>query len=438
MHLGLFIYPAGHHIASWRHPRVDARAIAGMDYYQTAAKLAEQGKFDLFFVGDMLAAREKDGRVVREGGLNNLDSISITSAITADTECLGLIATLSTTYNEPYPIAERFASLDHISGGRAGWNIITTANDDAAYNFSQKSHMEKTLRYERAKEFVDICTALWDSWDDNALIADRTRGLFVDPARIHPIDHRGRFFSVQSALQLPRPPQGWPVLVQAGGSPAGIEFAAMVAETIFAAQSNPEEARAFRDTVKRRMAAYGRDPEELKILPGLSPIVAATEQEAQRKEAELDALILPAVGVWMLSEQMRFRLYDYALDAKLPTDDMRASDQSFTPRVVSLMERADRDGLTVRACANLVAKSRSHGTFVGTVEGLVDYMQLWVESGGCDGFNIMPAYFPDELALFVEEVVPVLQRRELFRTEYAGPMLRDHLGLSYPHRRRSR
>lgn len=298
--------------------------------------------------------------------------------------------------------------------------------------------MEKTLRYERAKEFVDICTALWDSWDDNALIADRTRGLFVDPARIHPIDHRGRFFSVQSALQLPRPPQGWPVLVQAGGSPAGIEFAAMVAETIFAAQSNPEEARAFRDTVKRRMAAYGRDPEELKILPGLSPIVAATEQEAQRKEAEVDALILPAVGVWMLSEQMRFRLYDYALDAKLPTDDMRASDQSFTPRVVSLMERADRDGLTVRACANLVAKSRSHGTFVGTVEGLVDYMHLWVESGGCDGFNIMPAYFPDELALFVEEVVPVLQRRELFRTEYAGPMLRDHLGLSYPHRRRSR
>jgi FMN-dependent oxidoreductase (nitrilotriacetate monooxygenase family) len=436
LHLGLFIYPAGHHIASWRHPAVDPRRIAGIDYYRTAAQIAERGKFDLFFVGDMLAAREKDGRLVREGGLNNIDSISITAAISAVTECLGLIATLSTTYNEPYYIAERFASLDHISNGRAGWNIITTANDDAAYNFGQKSHMEKTLRYERAKEFVDICTALWDSWDDDAVVADRARGLFADPARIHPIDHHGRFFSVQAALGLPRPPQGWPVLVQAGGSPAGIDFAAMVAETIFAAQSKLDEARTFRDTVKRRMAEYGRRPDELKILPGLSPIVAATEQEAKRKEAELDELILPAVGVWMLSEQMQFRLYDHALDAKLPTADIRDSGQSFTPRVVSLLDRAEREGLTVRACANLVAKSRSHGTFIGTVEGLADYMQLWLDSGGCDGFNIMPAYFPDELTVFVEQVVPVLQRRGLFRTEYAGPMLRDQLGLSYPRRRR--
>ncbi len=435
MHLGLFIYPAGHHIASWRHPAVAPRGIAGMDFYRTAAQIAERGKFDLFFVGDMLAAREKDGRVVREGGLNNIDSISITSAISAVTECLGLIATLSTTYNEPYYIAERFASLDHISNGRAGWNIITTANDDAAYNFGQKSHMEKTLRYERAKEFVDICIALWESWGDDALIADRARGLFADPARIRPIDHQGRFFSVQGALELPRPPQGWPVLVQAGGSPAGIEFAAMVAETIFAAQSKLHEARAFRDTVRRRMAEYGRCPDELTILPGLSPIVGSTEQEARRKETELDELILPAVGVWMLSEQMQFRLYDYAMDAKLPTDDIRASGGSFTPRVISLLDRADREGLTVHACANLVAKSRSHGTFVGTVEGLADYMQLWLESGACDGFNIMPAWFPDELTLFVEHVVPVLQRRGLFRTEYAGSMLRDHLGLSYPRRR---
>ena len=437
MHLGLFTYPAGHHIASWRHPRVDPRRIAGVDYYCAAARIAERGKFDLIFVGDMLAAREKDGRVVREGGLNNLDSISITSAVSAVTECLGLIATVSTTYNEPYYIAERFASLDHISNGRAGWNIITTANDDAAYNFGQKSHMEKTLRYERAKEFVDICTALWDSWDADALIADPERGLFADPARIHPVAHHGRFFSVEGALELPRPPQGWPVLVQAGGSPAGIEFAAMVAETIFAAQSKLDEARTFRDTVKRRMAGYGRPADELKILPGLSPIVASTEQEARRKEAELDELILPAVGVWMLSEQMQFRLYDYPLDAKLPTGDIRASGRSFTPRVVSLLDRADTEGLTVRACATLVAKSRSNGTFVGTVEGLADYMQLWLDSGGCDGFNIMPAYFQDELTLFVEQVVPVLQRRGLFRTEYAGPMLRDQLGLSYPQRRRS-
>ena len=435
MHLGLFIYPAGHHIAGWRHPAVDASSIAAIDYYSRAAVTAERGKFDLFFVGDMLAAREKDGRVVREGGLNNIDSISITSAISAVTECLGLVATLSTTYNEPYYIAERFASLDHISNGRAGWNIITTANDDAAYNFGQKTHMEKTLRYERAKEFVDICTALWDSWDDGALVADKARGLFVDPARIHPIEHRDRFFSVNGALRLPRPPQGWPVLIQAGGSPAGTEFAAMVGEAIFAAQAKLDEARAFRNAVMQRMPTYGRSPDAVKILPGLSPIVGSTEQEAKRKEAELDELILPAVGVWMLTEQIQFRLYDYDLDSALPCDEIRASGQAFSPRVVSLMDRADRERLTIRDCATLVAKSRSHGTYVGTVEGLVDYMQLWLESGGCDGFNIMPAYFPDELDVFVDQVVPVLQRRGLFRTEYAGTMLRDHLGLRHPARR---
>jgi FMN-dependent oxidoreductase (nitrilotriacetate monooxygenase family) len=435
LHLGLFIYPAGHHIAGWRHPAVDAHSIAGMEYYRRAAQTAERGKFDLFFVGDMLAAREKDGRVVREGGLNNIDSISITSAISAVTECLGLVATLSTTYNEPYYIAERFASLDHISHGRAGWNIITTANDDAAYNFGQKTHMEKTLRYERAKEFVDICTALWDGWADDALIADTARSLFVDYTRIKRLDHHGRFFSVQGALQLPRPPQGWPVLIQAGGSPAGTEFAAMVGETIFAAQSKLDEARVFRDAVMTRMPKYGRSPDAVKILPGLSPIVASTEQEARRKETELDELILPAVGVWMLSEQMQFRLYDYDLDVPLPSADIRASGQAFTPRVVSLMDRADRDGLTVRACANLVAKSRSHGTFVGTVEGLVHHMETWLDTGGSDGFNIMPAYFPDELDVFVDEVVPVLQRRGLFRTDYEGTMLRDHLGLPYPQRR---
>jgi N-acetyl-S-(2-succino)cysteine monooxygenase len=282
--------------------------------------------------------------------------------------------------------------------------------------------MEKTLRYERAKEFVDICTALWDSWDDDATV--------------HPIDHRGRFFSARGALGLPRPPQGWPVMFQAGGSPAGTEFAAMVAEAIFAAQSKLDEARTYRNAVMERMPKHGRSPDTLKILPGLSPIVASTEQEAKRKEAELDELILPAVGVWMLSEQMQFRLYDYELDAKLPSGDIRDSGQAFTPRVVSLMDRADREGLTVRDCANLVAKSRSHGTFVGTVEGLVDHMQLWMDSGGCDGFNIMPAWFPDELDVFVDQVVPELQRRDLFRTEYSGTTMRDHLGLPYPARTR--
>jgi N-acetyl-S-(2-succino)cysteine monooxygenase len=432
LHLGLFIYPAGHHIAAWRHKAVDPRGIAGMDYYAQAARAAERGKFDLFFVGDMLAAREKDGRVIREGGLNNIDSISITSAISAVTECLGLVATLSTTYNDPYTIAERFASLDHISNGRAGWNVITTANDDAAYNFGQKSHMEKTLRYERAKEFIDICTALWDSWDEDALVADPARGIFADLAKIHPIDHRGRFFNARGASELPRPPQGWPVLVQAGGSPAGIDFAAQVGEVIFAAQARLDEARAFRAAVKARMPKYGRSPDTLKVLPGLAPILGSTELEAKRKEAELDELILPAVGVWMLTEQMNFRLYDHDLDARLPSGEIRASGHGFSPRVVSMLNRAEREGLTIRACANIVAKSRSHGTFVGTVEQLADHMQLWLETGGSDGFNIMPAYFPDELDVFIDQALPELRRRGLFRTEYEGTTLRDHLGLDRP------
>jgi FMN-dependent oxidoreductase (nitrilotriacetate monooxygenase family) len=434
LHLGLFIYPAGHHIAGWRHPSVAPRSILGIDYYRQAAQAAERGKFDLFFVGDMLAAREKDGRVIAEGGLNNADSISITAAVSAVTECLGFVATLSTTYNEPFAIAERFASLDHITGGRAGWNIITTANDDAAYNFSRKSHMEKTRRYERAKEFVDVCKGLWDSWDDDALIGDAATGRFVDPSRIHPIDHRGEFFAVRAASLLPRPVQGWPVLVQAGGSPAGMDFAAMVAEVIFAAQGRREEARRFREAMHAKMRLQGRPAEALKILPGLSPILGSTEAEARRKEQELDELVLPEVGVWMLSEQMKFRLYDHAADAPLPVAAIRAAGKDFTPRVASLLNRAEAEMLSIRACAVEVARSRSHGSFVGTPDQLADHMQTWLEDGACDGFNIMPAYFPAELDVFVQEAVPVLQRRGLFRSDYEGGTLRDHLGLAKPPR----
>ena len=412
LHLGLFIYPAGHHIAGWRHPSVDARGIAGIDFYTQAARLAERGKFDLFFVGDMLAAREKDGRVIAEGGLNNLDSISITSAISAVTERLGLVATLSTTYNEPAAIARRFASLDHITNGRAGWNIITTANDDAALNFSQKTHMEKTRRYERAREFLDVCKALWDS-DDT-------------------IDHAGEFFAVRGKLGLPRPPQGWPVLVQAGGSPAGSQFAAEIAELIFAAQSRLDEAKRFRADIHARMAARGRSPATLKIMPGLSPILGSTEAEAHRKEAALDELIVPAVGVWLLSEQLKFRLYDYSPDTPLPVADIRATDTAFTPRVANMLDRAERDRLSIRACALEVARTRSHGQFVGTPEQLATHMAQWRDAGACDGFNIMPAYFPAELELFVDEALPVLRKQGLVREEYEGRTLREHLKLVKP------
>jgi len=400
MHLGVFTYPGGHHIAGWRHGSVQPRDILGYDYYLRTAQAAERGKFDLVFVGDMLAAREKDGRVIAQGALNNIDSISILSAVAGATERVGLVATLSTTYNEPYAI------------------------DDAALNFSRKSHMEKTMRYQRAREFVDICKGLWDGWEDGAVTADRASGTFVDTAKVRELDHKGQFFAVKGALDLPRSPQGWPVMVQAGGSPAGLEFAATVAELIFAAQSNRQEAIKFRAAVKQRMPGHGRDPAILKVLPGLLPILGSTEKEALEKETMLNELLHPAVGIWMLSEQMQFRLYDYPQDGPLPTADIRAGGSAFTPRVMHLMERADREGLSVRDCGILVAASRSHGSFVGTPEQLVDYMTL------C--FNVMPAYFHDEMDLFVDQVVPILQRRGLFRRDYEGTTLRHHLGLPIP------
>jgi FMN-dependent oxidoreductase (nitrilotriacetate monooxygenase family) len=432
LHFGLFVYPGGHHLAGWRHPSVAPKEILGFEYYRRAAVAAERGLFDLYFVGDMLAAREREGRLVAEGALNNIDSISIDSAVAGATQHIGVVATLSTTYNEPYAIAERFASLDHMSGGRAGWNIVTTANDDAALNFSRKTHMEKTLRYQRAKEFVDVCTGLWDSWADDALVGDRTAGRFADTHKIRPIDHVGEFFSVRNPLTLPRPPQGWPVLVQAGGSQAGIDFAASVAEVIFTAQTRLAEASAFRESVENLMPKHGRDSAGLRVLPGLMPIIGDTEKSALRKEEELNELLHPAVGIWMLSEQLKFRLYDLPADARLPTADIRASSSDFTPRVTSLLDKADAENLTIRECGRLVAASRSHGSMVGTPEQIVDHIVSWFEAGAADGFNIMPPYFPSELDVFVDEVIPILQRRELFRTAYEGTTLRDHLGLARP------
>jgi FMN-dependent oxidoreductase (nitrilotriacetate monooxygenase family) len=432
LHFGLFIYPGGHHLAGWRHPSVEAKDILGVAYYKRAAVAAERGLFDLYFVGDMLAAREREGQLVAEGALNNIDSISIDSAIAGATRHIGVVATLSTTYNEPYAIAERFASLDHLSGGRAGWNIVTTANDDAALNFSRKGHMEKTLRYQRAKEFVDVCTGLWDSWADDALVGDRDSGRFADERKIRPIDHVGEFFSVKNPLTLPRPPQGWPVLVQAGGSPAGIEFAASVAEVIFTAQTKLAEALAFREAVKTRMPDHGRDPASLRTLPGLIPIIGDTEKSAFRKEEELNELLHPAVGIWMLSEQLKFRLYDFPVDARLPTSEIRASGKDFTPRVISLLEKADVENLSILECGRLVAATRSHGSIVGTPEQIADHIVSWFEAGAADGFNIMPPYFPSELDIFVDQVIPILQRRGLFRTAYEGTTLRDHLGLARP------
>lgn len=424
LHLGVFIYPGGHHIAAWRHPDMRAERITELDYYLENGRLAERGKFDLFFVGDALNAREREGRVVGEIAINNLDPVSIVSAVASVTERIGLVATLSTTYNEPAMIAAKFATLDHLSGGRAGWNVVTTLDEKAALNFSRTQAMEKSLRYQRAQSFVDACKALWDSWEDGALPGDT--------ARIKAPMYRSEYFSVDGPLGMPRPPQGWPVLVQAGGSEPGRDFAASIGEAIFTAQGALPGAQAFRADIHRRMAKLGRSPDSIKIMPGLSPVLGDTEAHALQREAEFAELAHPSVGVWMLTEMTKFRLYDHPLDSLLPTKDIRAFNPALGENAVSLMRRAEASPMTIRDAARIMVRSRVHQSFVGTPEQLADHMTTWLNEGGSDGFNILPPVFPNDLAIFVDHVVPLLQKRGVFRRDYEGPTLRHHLGAARP------
>ena len=426
LHLGVFIYPGGHHIAAWRHPDMRAERITELDYYREAGQIAERGKFDLFFVGDALNAREREGHVVGEIAINNLDPVSIVSVVASVTQRIGLVATLSTTYNEPAAIAAKFATLDHLSGGRAGWNVVTTLDEKAAFNFSRSEAMEKSLRYQRAQSFVDACRALWDSWEDGATAAD--------PSRIVAPMYRSPYFSVDGPLGMPRPPQGWPVLVQAGGSEPGRNFAASIGEAIFTAQGALPGARAFRSDIHARMKNLGRSPDSIKIMPGLSPVLGDTEEHAKRREAEFAELAHPSVGVWMLTEMTKFRLYDHPLDSLLPTKDIRAANPALGENAVSLMNRAEASPMTIREAARIMVRSRVHQSFVGTPEQLADHMIHWLNEGGSDGFNLLPPVFPGDLALFVDTVVPILQKRGVFRRDYTGPTLRDHLGLTRPGR----
>ena len=431
LHLGLFIYPGAHHIAGWRHPSTPAASVTGLDFYRNVAQLAERGKFDLFFVGDTLFTREKDGRFFGRQSVSNLDPVSLLSALSSVTQKLGLVGTLSTTYHEPYEIATKYATLDHLSGGRAGWNVVTTWEDKASLNFSRDQAMAKADRYVRGREFIDVCTSLWDSQDDGAAIADAASGIRRDPLRARPVAHRGESFAVSGVLPVPRPVQGWPVLVQAGGSPPGLEFAALVAEAVFTAQTDFDLARAFRTSTHERMARYGRRPDEVVIMPGLSPLLGSTEAEARRLEQELGDLVHPEVGIWMLSENLGFSLYDRDPDDLLPVDAIRAAKKP-TANADMLLTNAAREKLTIAGSARLIARSRAHHSFVGTPEQLVDLMERWLLGGACDGFNVMPPYFPEQLGVFVEHVVPELQRRGLFREEYTGTTLREHLGLARP------
>jgi FMN-dependent oxidoreductase (nitrilotriacetate monooxygenase family) len=428
MKLNLFLLNAGHHEAAWRYPGTQPERIHDIRYYAQLAQTAEKAKFDSIFLADGLAV----GRNIKHGGSYGLEPFTLLSALAAVTERIGLIATVSTTYNEPFHVARKFASLDYISNGRAGWNIVTSGSEQEALNFGAEAHLEHGKRYERAREFLKVATGLWDSWEDGAVVLDRETGVFADTDKVHVLAHRGETFSVQGPLNIPRPPQGYPVLVQAGSSEAGKAFAAQYAEAVFTAQQTLEDAQRFYADLKSRLAAFGREPEELLILPGICAVIGETESEAKEKEQELNELTVPAYGLQQLKNMLGVDLSSYPLDGPLPElPDIRGINGNKS-RFELVSGLARRENLTIRQLIHRLAGARGHRTFAGTAVQVADQLEEWFTNGGSDGFNVMPPVLPEGLDAFAAKVIPELQRRGLFRTEYEGATLRGHFGLRRP------
>jgi FMN-dependent oxidoreductase (nitrilotriacetate monooxygenase family) len=432
LHLNAFLMDVGHHEASWRLPESNPYAHVDVAHYTNLAQTAERGKLDSLFLADGPVLWSDVAR--RPAGA--LEPTVLLTALAVATTHIGLIATASTTYNEPYNLARRFASLDQVSGGRAGWNIVTTAGLDAARNFNLDHLPAHKERYERAAEFVDVSLKLWDSWDDDTILADKESGVWGDNAKIYPPGHAGRFYQVAGALNVPRSPQGRPVLVQAGSSENGRTFAAKYAEAVFTAHQTLGDAQTFYDDLKRRALEFGRDPGHVKILPGIVPVIAATEAEAREREAELNRLIRPEYALPQLAELLGVDPADLRLDAELPAglpeEEQIEGAKSRRTLVVNL---ARRERLTVREVIARLGGGRGHLTFAGTPVQVADAIQQWYDQGAADGFNIMPPVLPSGLDTFVDQVVPILRERGLFRTEYTGHTLRDHLGLPRPENR---
>lgn len=429
LHLNAFLMSTGHHEASWRLPESNSHAGTDVGHFQRLAQTAERGKLDSIFFADSPVLHGD----VAQRPYGGLEPTVLLAAIAAVTERIGLIATASTTYNEPYNLARRFASVDQISGGRAGWNVVTTAGDAAARNFSLAGQPAHSQRYERAAEFLDVARKLWNSWEDDAIVADKAAGIWADSSRVHRAEHEGRHFQVEGALDVPRSAQGYPVIVQAGSSENGKEFAARYAEAVFTAHQTLADARAFYSDLKQRTAAAGRDPEGIKILPGIVPVIGSTEEEARRLERELDELILPEHARNQLAGLLRVPADSLKLDAELPAD-LPSEDEieGAKSRYTLIVNLARRERLTVRQLIGRLGGGRGHRTFSGTPVQVADAIQDWFEAGAADGFNIMPPVLPTGLDIFVDQVVPILQDRGLFRREYSGRTLREHFGLAKP------
>jgi N-acetyl-S-(2-succino)cysteine monooxygenase len=435
MKLTAFCHPPGHWLMPGAKP-------TDMDFEECVhlAQVAERGKFDMLFFQDSAAvapafylpgggaeALAEAARCVR------LEPLTMLAALATVTKNLGLIATVTTTYNDPFNVARKFATIDHISKGRAGWNLVTSQNVDEAQNFSQDAHMDHDLRYERAQEFYDVVTGLWDSWEDDAIIRDRSTGKYIDPAKVHVLNHKGKHFKVRGPLNVARPVQGHPIIAQAGSSEPGRDLAARTADVVFTAQVTLEEAQAFYNDVRGRMPRYGRSPDDIRIMPGIRYVLGQTESEAKERyemmlsEASVEGALK---SVQRLCGDLDIRKYD--LDGPLP--DLPPSNAA-KARQKMLVDLARRENLTIRELARRFTFSLGHMVYVGTPKGLADFMEDWFTHDACDGFTMLSPYFPAPLEMFVDGVVPELQRRGLFRTEYEGSTLRENLGLPFkPHR----
>ncbi|GGO57546.1 monooxygenase [Streptomyces daqingensis] len=429
LHLNLFIYPGGHHEAARRHGSSDTARLLDIRFYQDLARRAEAAAFDGIFLADGPALADN----VRYASRFRLEPLTWLSAVAAATERIGLIGTASTTYTEPYNLARQFASLDHLSAGRAGWNIVTTGAPQAAANFGLDAHPVHAERYERARDFLEAVTKLWDSWEDGALVADQAGGLFADTDRIHAVDHEGPLLSVKGPLNIPRSPQGRPVYVQAGSSPDGRALAARYAETVFTAHQTLESAQEFYADLKRRAARLGRDPGQLLVLPGISPFVASTEAEARRLHEQFNSLTQPEYSLELLHRLLGIRLSQEELDGPVPREligtEGERGDHSRFRLVLGIIEREE---LTVRQLLHRLAGARGHRVIAGTPEQVADQLSQWFEQGAADGFNVMPPWLPGGFEVFADEVVPILRRRGLFRHAYTGSTLREHYGLPRP------
>ncbi|CCV03580.1 Nitrilotriacetate monooxygenase component A [Mesorhizobium metallidurans STM 2683] len=415
MKLGAFLWATGHHIAAWRHPKAHVTAGIDIDHYIQLARTAEAAKFDMIFCEDAAGLREANVGIASQTSRSiGFEPISLLSALAVQTERIGLVSTASTSYNEPYGLARTFLSLDHLSGGRAGWNLVTSASPIEAANFGSTGLKPHADRYERAREFSEVVTGLWHGKLDGASVSG----------------HDGQSFSVREPLDLPRSPQGAPVMVQAGASDVGRDLAACTADVVFTAAQTFEEAKAFYDDLKGRLAAYGRDPDDIKIMPGVAPVVAETETEAREKYEELQELIPDDVGVALLSSYLSISdLGRYPIDGPLP--ELPVS-EGMKSRQALVIEQSRRDNLSIRQLARHFAGARGHWRIVGTAVQIADELQARFEGNAADGFNVMPSWFPGELDAVATLVVPELQRRGLFRTEYEGRTLREHLGLKWP------